>query len=95
MRARDLFGVAVRVIGLWFLTQAAYWAYWGILKSNGSGLGNPNVPAREDAASASLYVLLGVLLVLLADPITWVFYGLPVKSTISNKDSPSDSKGGA
>jgi hypothetical protein len=77
MRPRDLFGVAVRVIGFWFFTQAAYWAYWAALKSHDVSLGNPNVSMREDIATATLYVLMGLIAVVAADPIVWLCYGLP------------------
>jgi hypothetical protein len=75
MRPRDLFSVAMRVIGVWFWTQAAYWGYWGLLKAEGTGLGNANISARDDGAYAILYALLGIALVAGARGITWIAYG--------------------
>ena len=74
MRPRDLFGVAVRVIGMWLLTQAAYWAYFAVLKSS-PGLGNPNIPQAEDVAMAAYYCCAGLLLIVLADTIVRAVYG--------------------
>lgn len=79
MRPRDLFGVAVRVIGLWSLTQAVYWFFWAAVKSHAPSLGNPNISVPEDMAYATLYLLLGGLMIFLADPIVWLVYGLPAK----------------
>ena len=79
MRPRELFGAAVRVIGFWFLTQSAYWFYWAVMKTHTS-LGNPNISASEDAAYGAVYLLLGVFILAAADPIVWIFYGLPPKT---------------
>ncbi len=86
MRPRDLFGVAVRVIGIWFLTQACYWAFYGILKFN-PGLGNPNIPQQEDVAMAAFYATLGVLLIVLADSVVRAVYG-PQMSRQDGKKGP-------
>lgn len=80
MRARELFGVAVRVIGFWFLTQAAYWFYWAIMKSHTS-MGNPNISAPEDVGYGGYYFLAGIFILFAADPIVWLFYGLPAKAS--------------
>ncbi len=76
MQARDWFGVAVRVLSLWFFIQAADRLYWVILKTD-FGMGNPAVTVKDEGAWAAFYVLLGLLLLFCADPIVWVFYGLP------------------
>jgi len=90
MRPRDLFGVAVRVIGLWFLTQSAYWFFWAAVKSHNPGMGNPNISIPEDLAYAILYLALGGIMLLLADPIVWFVYGLPPRVTPSDEgDVPS------
>ena len=47
MRPRELFGVGVRILAVWFWTQAAYWGYWSVMKSAFEGMGNPAVSARE------------------------------------------------
>ena len=86
MRARDLFGVAVRVIGIWTLTQAAYWGFYAALKSY-PGLGNPRIPQQEDVALAIFYTAFGILLIVLADSIVEVVYGPQVKSAAPAENS--------
>jgi hypothetical protein len=78
MRARDLFGAAVRILGVWFLADAAYWVSWIVWRLNG-GEGNPNVSLQRDFAEAIVRLIQGALLILLADPIVWLSYGLPLK----------------
>jgi hypothetical protein len=80
MRPRDLFGVAVRVIGFWFLTQAVYYGFWAFVKTN-SGLGNPTISPREDVALSAIYLIMGALIMFCADPIVWLVYGIPMKTT--------------
>ena len=75
MRLRDLFGAAVRLLGLWFWTQAAYWGYFALLKVHSASLGNPNIPQAEDIAYAVLYTLLGSFLFAGANGIVWLAYG--------------------
>ena len=76
MRPRDWFGVAVRVIGLWFLAQAAHSALWFVWRTQG-GEGDKFVPTGEHAGAALISFVVGLTIWLMADPITWVFYGLP------------------
>jgi hypothetical protein len=76
MRARDLFGVAVRVIGVWQITEAAYWVFYAILKLKG-GVGNPSITVEQDAGFAVFYLVLGLLLIVLADSIVRAVYGPP------------------
>jgi hypothetical protein len=75
MRPRDLFGVALRILAIWFWTQAAFWAYWGALKYPGTGLGGTISPAREDSARVIIYVLMGIALMVGAQALTWLAYG--------------------
>jgi hypothetical protein len=77
MSARELFGVGLRLIGVWFWTQAAYWAFWAYLKNAQTGLGNPSIPAREDLAYACLYLLLGTALFVGCSWFVWLGYGAP------------------
>ncbi len=91
MRARELFGVAVRVIGFWLLTEAGYSGFWAIMKSQ-TGIGSANITPTEHAAFAFYYVVLGTVILLLADPIVWVIYGLPPKSTMLDQGVGPSSK---
>jgi hypothetical protein len=75
MRPRELFGVGVRILAVWFWTQAAYWGYWAAVKSAGTGLGNPNVSARDDASYMIFYALLGIALMAGVRPLVWLAYG--------------------
>ena len=62
MRPRELFGVGVRILAVWFWTQAAYWGYWAAVKSAGTGMGNPEIPPREDMGYMFFYAVLGFAL---------------------------------
>ena len=75
MLPRELFGVGVRILAVWFWTQAVYWGFWGIVKALGTGLGNPKISEREDAAEMVLYMLLGVALMKGARALIWLGYG--------------------
>jgi len=79
MKPRELFGLAVRVLRLWFLTQNLYWFLWATFKTNDPNFGNRAVSPHEDMAYGIIYLILGVLLILCADPIVWVVYGMPQK----------------
>ncbi len=83
MRPRELFGVGVRILAVWFWTQAAYWGYFTLIKSLGNGLGNPAISAREDGAYAILNVLLGIALMTGARALVWLAYGDVRKSDAS------------
>ena len=75
MRSRELFGVGVRILAVWFWSQAAYWGYFAFIKSLGNGLGNPNISAREDVAYMVLYAILGTALMSGARALVWLAYG--------------------
>jgi len=85
MKPRDLFGLAVRVIGLWFLTQNLYWFLWAAFKSNDPSFGNRAISAHEDVAYGIIYLILGAILICCADPIVWAVYGLPPKHKSSEE----------
>jgi hypothetical protein len=75
MRPRDLFGVAIRVIGFWILTEAAYSAFWAIMKIY-TGAGEASITSAQHEAFAIFYAVLGAGIILFANPITWAVYGL-------------------
>lgn len=79
MRARDLFGVGVRLMGVWFFTDALYWAFFAAVKSGG-GPGNPRLSVAQDTAEAVIYVLTGAFLLLMADWLVRALYGPQVLS---------------
>ena len=75
MRPRELFGVGVRILAVWFWTQAAFWGYWGAVKSFAPVYGNPTIPQQQYLGYAIFYALLGVILMLGARVLAWVAYG--------------------
>jgi hypothetical protein len=81
MRPRDLFGVAVRVIGLWEIIDGTYSAFWGVLKYH-TGVGSADIKPTDHYAFGIYYAAVGLLLLLFADPIVWLVYGLPPKPTL-------------
>lgn len=87
MKPRDLFGVAVRVIGLWFLTQNLYWFLWAAFKSSDTSFGNRAVSPHEDIAYGIIYLILGAILIVCADPIVWAVYGFPPKPKSSDESN--------
>ena len=78
MRPRELLGVVVRGIGIWLLAAAATDGLLAVWKFNG-GAASTSIPAGEDIAFALGYFIPGIVLLLLADPIVWLLYGLPPK----------------
>jgi len=66
------------------MTQAAYWAFYAAMKFNPS-FGNPKIPQEEDIAIAMFYLALGLVLLILADPIVRAVYGAQIPS-IPNTD---------
>jgi hypothetical protein len=87
MRPRELFGVGVRILAVWFWTQACYWGYWSAVKSLQIGLGNPKVSAREDGAEMIFAAGLGIVLMLAARILVWLAYGDAPKSDLSTDAS--------
>jgi hypothetical protein len=76
---RGLLGVAIRTIGIWHLTYAAYSAFWAVMKAKDAAIGSPSYTSDEHVQFAIFYTLVGVLLIWLADPIVWLLYGAPLK----------------
>jgi hypothetical protein len=90
MKAREYFGVAVRLLGVWFWSQAVYWAFWAYLKGSEIGIGNPNISAREDLAHACIYLLLGTALFLGSTWLVWLAYGAPSTTQKPGAASPAE-----
>ena len=82
MGPRDLFGVGVRILAVWFWTQAAYWGYWAVVKSAGTGMGNPGITPREDVGYMIFYVLAGIALMTAARALVWLAYGDAAKRDV-------------
>lgn len=75
IRARDLFGVGVRLLAVWFWTQAAYTGLWGILKTLDIASGSSGLTSHADFSFAIFYGLLGVFLMAGARALVWLGYG--------------------
>ncbi|HEX4157411.1 MAG TPA: hypothetical protein VHY79_02975 [Rhizomicrobium sp.] len=75
MKPREIFGVAVRLLAVWFWTQAAYWIFWAAAKSIGHFAGDSSISPREDICVAIFYALLGVFLMSGARSLVWLAYG--------------------
>ncbi len=73
MSPRDLFGVALRVLGIWFLSEAAYHGVYLILKMQERY--SNNIPATADKLLISLYVLMALILLAGANGIVRLCYG--------------------
>lgn len=82
MKPRELFGLAVRVLGLWFLTQSFYYFLLAALKANDPHVLTRGISPHEDMAYGIPFLVLSALLLLCADPIVWIVYGLPPKLTL-------------
>lgn len=91
MEPRDLFGVGVRLTGVYFLSQVVYWGFWAVAKTETKDvIGNPNIPASEDAAYALVYLVIGFLLIALADHIVLLVYGRRIRSVDPADDCSTD-----
>jgi hypothetical protein len=86
MRPRDLFGVAVRIVGFWFVTEAFYWGFWALIKSFAPNAGNPHVSVQEDLASTILYIFLALFTLSGAHVWIWLAYGDAPKQISPSKD---------
>jgi len=76
MRPREWFGLGVRMLGLWFWTQAAYYAWFAFLKSPSIHIATTtNIPQQEDVAFATYYVLVGTFLFVGTRVFVWLGYG--------------------
>jgi hypothetical protein len=73
MQTRDLFGVALRVLGVWFLCQAGSYAVLTVLKLAGGLM--TSVPTAEDKIFCGFYLLLAFVLLAGTEKIVNLFYG--------------------
>jgi hypothetical protein len=79
MRPRDLFGVALRVPGVWFVTMAAYAALFLTMKESAMAI-NSQVSATQDKLLVGFYLALAFILLVLPNHIVALCYG-PEKKT--------------
>jgi hypothetical protein len=73
MQGRDLFGAMLRVLGIWFLYQAAYYAIFLTMKLEGQYLNA--IPTSQEKLLIGLYLALGFFAIAGADRITSLLYG--------------------
>jgi hypothetical protein len=73
VKARDLFGLAVRIAGLVFLTLALFDGIYVLAPYVGAPLQSAR-PAGATAYAALCYTVIGFLLIVLARPIAWLSY---------------------
>jgi len=83
MRPRELFGVGIRVLAIWFWCEAFYWGYFAVAKSIDVTLGNPKIPTREEVSSMLLNAILGTVLMVGARALVWLAYGDAPKAEAS------------
>ena len=74
MRPRDLFGVALRVLGVWFVTMAAYAALYLVMKESTMAI-NSQVSATQDKLLVGFYLALAFILLVLPNHIVALCYG--------------------
>ena len=86
MRPRDLFGVAVRAIGIWWLTQGLYWLYYAYWRYRGGSTAYPGVPFEADIGMSLGYLILGTVLFIFADHIVRVAYGPQLRTVPTDTD---------
>lgn len=79
MQPRDLFGVALRVLGVWFVTMAAYAALYVVMKESAMAI-NSQVSATQDKLLVGFYLALAFILLVLPNHIVALCYG-PEKKT--------------
>ena len=74
MQARDLFGVALRILGIWFLVQAGLYAVFLAMRLTGQTL-NAATPMVEEKLLIGFYLAIGFILLAATDKIIRLFYG--------------------
>lgn len=74
MRARDLFGVGLRLMGVWFLYNASYAGFYLGMKQANLPL-NSQVSMTQDKLLVAFYLTLGFILLVLANKIVALCYG--------------------
>jgi len=80
MRPRDILGVVIRAFGLWLIFQALSNGLLALIKIK---LMAPQaVPFSENEAFAAFYLVMGLLLIVLADLIVQVVYGAAIEPAL-------------
>jgi hypothetical protein len=80
MQGRELFGVALRVFGVWFLIQAGVDTVFLLLRTN-DVLNGLRSQVTQDKLFIGYYILLAIILIGLADPVVRLVYGPSDKRT--------------
>ena len=73
MQSRDLFGVALRVLGIWFLSDAGYRGVYLILKLQGNY--SNDIATTTDKLLIGFYFLMALILLAGANGIVRLCYG--------------------
>src|ERR1044072_5312944 len=95
MTARELFGVALRVLGIWFLYNAADEALWAFFRRTGI-VRDASFPLpvedklAEHAILGVFYLVLALVLLAGADYIVLALYGPTRKPEPPSSGGPSD-----
>jgi hypothetical protein len=90
MPPRDLFGVAVRVVALWFLADAFYWgfiAFW-----NHTTVSETNLVMAKEVREGLERLICGAVLMIFADHIVKVVYGDANAANGLSTDATPDSE---
>ena len=74
MRPRDLFGVGLRLLGVWFVYDACYAGLYLGMKQANLPL-NSQVSVTQDKLLVGFYLALAFVLLILTDKIIALFYG--------------------
>ncbi|HWM61683.1 MAG TPA: hypothetical protein VNN98_05995 [Rhizomicrobium sp.] len=79
MNPRDLFGVALRMLGVWFVYNAAYAGLYLAMKEEAMPF-NSTVSATQDKLLVGFYLALAFILLVLPNHVVALCYG-PEKKT--------------
>jgi hypothetical protein len=74
MRPRDLFGVGLRLLGVWFVYDACYAGLYLGMKQANLPL-NSQVSVTQDKLLVGFYLALAFVLLILTDKIVTLCYG--------------------
>jgi hypothetical protein len=74
MRPRDLFGVALRVLGVWFVYMSAYVGLYLAMKESAMAI-NSQVSTTQDKLLIGFYLALAFILLVLPNHIVALCYG--------------------
>jgi hypothetical protein len=73
MQVRDLFGAALRLLGIWFLYQAGYYTVFLAIKLGGQFANS--IPASQEKIFIGFYLFLAMIMLLGTEKIVRLFYG--------------------